>query len=327
MLALAILSGIAVVSYLGYWAVGAALAWLGDQPAYQVPFRSIVLDPPPPHWYRGGSAAFLQSVRRRARIPEKIPVLKLKEEELKNVFLQCSPWTEQVFKITYRPFGLTVRLNYHRPVAIVATSTGKKYLVDGSAIILPLEDVDQQQLEQDRGLITIKGDDLSDPLDPQPGITWKPKAGLSDVAPGNDGIPAAAKLASFLAEKMRSLDQARNPALNFTHINPMDRDSRGLFLWNSEKTYVLWGEAPGEEKSGSLGAEKKWEKLCEWSRTERKRIVPKGDFWQITAAGVSHINSKPPAPGSAQVIRPLRDGSGIRTHRSGQSAESVSHSG
>jgi hypothetical protein len=37
-----------------------------------------------------------------------------------------------------------------------------------------------------------------------------------------------------------------------------------------------------------LGAEEKWEKLCEWNRKTLVRSVPKGEFWRITPEGVIH---------------------------------------
>jgi hypothetical protein len=296
---------------LAYRAGVAAVAWLGDQAAYQVPFRSIVLDPPPPAWYRGGSAEFLENVRRRAGMPETIPLLKFKPDELQDAF-KLSPWTQEVLQITHHPLGLTIRLNYHRPVAIVVTSSHQEYLVDRSAIILPLEEVDRERLEQDHDLIRIRGDGLLDPLDPQPGIVWKPKAGLTDIADGNHHIADAAELADFLAGKAHSLDKAANPALNIRYINPMDKDQRGQFLRNAESTYILWGEAPGKEGPRSLGAEKKWERLCEWSRTEKNRILPQRDYWEITAAGVIAIHPTRPPSDSARMSRPARDRSAIR---------------
>jgi hypothetical protein len=298
---------------LAYRAGVAAVDWLGDQPAYQVPFRSIVLDPPPPAWYRGGSAAFLENVRQRAKMPEAIPLLKYNDRELQNVF-KLSPWTQEVLKISYPPLGLTIRMNYHRPVAVVVTSSHQEYLVDQSAIILPLEEVDRERLEQDHDLIRIKGDGLLDPLDPQPGIVWKPRAGLADIADGNLHIADAAEVACFLAEKSRSLDKAGNSALDIRYINPMDpdQDYRGQFLWNAESTYILWGEAPGKEGPKSLGAEKKWEKLCEWSRTQKNRILPIGDYWEITAGGVIPVHPTQPVSESARMSRPARDRSTIR---------------
>jgi hypothetical protein len=304
---------------LAYRAGIAAVAWLGEQPAYQVPFRSIVLDPPPPTWYRGGSAGFLENVRQRARMPETIPLLKFNDRELEDVF-KLSPWTQEVLKITRRPLGLTIRLNYHRPVAIVPTPSHQEYLVDRSAIILPLEEVDRERLEHDHDLIRIDGEGLMDPLDPQPGLAWKPQPGLTDIAAGNHHIADAAEVAYFLEEKSHSLDRVANPSLNIRSINPMDKhpEYRGQFLCNAESTYILWGEAPGQEGPKSLGAEEKWKKLVEWSRTEKNRILPYRHYWEITAAGVVHVDPSRPASDSARMTRPARDRSAIRAIGPGQ---------
>ncbi len=298
---------------LAYRAGLAAVAWLGDQPAYQVPFRSIMLDPPPPAWYRGGSATFLENVRQRAGMPETIPLLKFKGPEIQDVF-KLSPWTQEVLQITYRPLGLTIRLDYHQPVAIVVPPSHQEYLVDRSAIILPLEEVDRERLQRELDLILIEGEGLSDPIDPQPGIVWKPRGGLHDIAVGNEHIADAAEVAGFLEEKTRSLDKSANPALNIRSVNPMDKakEYRGQFLLNAESTYILWGAAPGKEDPKSLGAEEKWAKLCEWSRTEKNRKLPYRHYWEITAAGVIHKDPTRTESNSARMSRPARDRSAIR---------------
>jgi hypothetical protein len=306
-------------SYLVYRAGVAAVEWLGDQPAYEVPFRSIVLDPPPPPWYRGGSAEFLESVRRRARMPEKVPVLKLKPDELKQIFAR-SPWTEEVVRIGYPPRGVSIALRYRRPVAVVVTADLKKYLVDGSAVILPPEelDVDLDRFAKEQGLARIRGKGLIEPAITEPGIPWQPRAGVTDLAPGNDLIPSAARLASFLVDKTRAIRRAGEQTLDITDINPMDRAGRGLFIWDAESTCILWGQPPGEEEPASLTAEEKWAKLREWSRKEKARRIPEFDYWEIKAGGVEHIQGTP-APDSARVEKPARDGSAIRAKAAGQS--------
>jgi hypothetical protein len=314
---IAILLGICAVIGLGVWATHTITTWVSEQPPYQIPFGAVLLDPPPPVWYRGGSTAFLEDVRRRASMPATISMLKITKEELKGVF-QRSPWIEEVEQVIDRPLGLTIRLKYLVPVAIVETSGGKKYPVDGSAIILPDDVIDQAQLGQDRLIIGIKGERLLDPRNAQPGLPWKPRPGAADVAPGNDQIPSAAKLAQFLAERLRSIDRTSHPALNILYINPMDVDSRGLFLWNAESTYILWGGAPGQEQPGELSAEKKWENLRVWSESETKRTIPEGHFWKITAAGLVHKVFDRPAPRSTGTNRPRSDRSAVRTKDSGQ---------
>jgi hypothetical protein len=307
--------------YLVERAGSAARQWLADQPAYQLDFRAIELIPPPPSWYRGGTARFLEDVRHRSGMPERFPVLRLRKDELKHVF-ERSPWTEEVPRVAYRPLGVTVQLSYHRPVAIVETTEGGRYLVDRSAIILPADDlaVDLPRFAAEQGLILIKGRGLAEPWNPKPGLPWETRPGLADVSEGSRRIKSAAKLAGFLLDKLRPFDRKSEPALDFA-INPMD--GRGLFLWNAESaSYIFWGQAPGEESEGAPGAAEKWEILRDWSRTEKQRNVPVGDFWEITKSGVHRV--PPPAPESARIAPAVKDASAFRAKAPGHRTESLS---
>jgi hypothetical protein len=316
MRSLVILVGVCIV----YLSAGAARSWLGDQPAYQLPFREIVLDPPPPSWYRGGSFAFLEDVRRRARMPETIPLLKRNEVKLERAFEQ-SPWTEEVQRITYQPLGVTVRLAYRRPVALVEAASGRVYLVDPQAVILPQDDLDTEikQFVRAQGLIEINGRRLADPREPKPGITWQPLPGAADAAPGNDRIPAACRLAGFLVDRMRSIDRVREAALSMRFINPMDLNGRGLFLKNDQSTYILWGEAPGEESPGNLTAEEKWGNLKAWSSGGNTHTEKESDYWEITSSGmILRSYARHPPTDSARVSQPLKDRATIPAKGSGQ---------
>jgi hypothetical protein len=309
-------------SYLGILALRAAVAWLGEQPAYQIPFREIQLDPPPPSWYRGGREAFLEDVRHRARMTERFPLLGMKPGELKRVF-ERSPWTEEVRGIVYRPLGVIVRLAYRRPVALIEVSPAEKYLIDESAVILSREGAEEEveRFAKQHLIIKIKGAGLAPPQEPEPGIEWKPRPGITDLAPGNGRIRSAAKLACFLAEMLRTTDLNSHPGLGFRSINPMDdaKDYRGLFLWNDDdQTYLLWGEAPGEERNGELKAEEKWAKICAWGQSAKRRTLPDGFFWMIDESGLvpDGANRRPPA--SARSGRPTRDRQAILTIVPGQ---------
>jgi hypothetical protein len=317
-IAVSVFIGAVVGLYLAYRAVNGARTWLAEQPAYQLAFTEIELDPPPPAWYRGGAARFLEEVRRLSGMPERIPVLNVRQAELAHAFEQ-SPWTEDVLKVAYRPFGVTIHLAYRRPVALVVVSPIEQYLVDESAVVLPNEDVDRKFAKREP-LITIKGEGLAAPRDPRPGLEWKPAAGTSELAPGNEQIRAAANLAGFLTTKLQTIDRDGNHALNFLCINPMDKDQpyRGLFLWNpDEMVYVLWGHDPVLEDPSRASAEEKWAKICVWSRTEKRRRLADGYYWEIRGTGlVAQGGPRPPA--SAQGIRPPRDVGAILTKDPGQ---------
>jgi hypothetical protein len=309
-----------VGSSLAYLGARAARSWLGAQPEYRLPFQAIKLDPPPPSWYRGGAAAFLDDVRQRSRMSDTIPLLNLTEKELDRAFQQ-SPWVEAVERVSYAPLGLTVRLAYCRPVALIETVSDRDYLVDARAVILPHDDLntDVKRFVQEQGLIEINGRGLAGPRNPKPGIPWQPRPGAIDAASGNSQIGAAARLAGFLLNQMDSVNRAREPALSIRFINPMDAIGRGLFLLNDESTYILWGEAPGNEGPGSPTASEKWEKLREWSRRGNTRLETRKDYWEITSAGVLRMTfGKQSAPESARAAPPRRDGETIPARTSGQ---------
>jgi hypothetical protein len=285
---------VVVSIYLGARVFRSAVDWLTDQAPYQVPFEKIQLIAAPPEWYRGGSSAFLKSVRRLAEPPATLPVLKLDPRTVKMAFLR-NPWVEQVVRVSFPPHGLSVELHYRKPVALVRTPASEEYLLDAKATILPLEDVDLDRLTRLRRIITISGSNLVAPEDPHPGATWKPKGGIADVSPGNDRIAAAAKLASFLLEKTRSLDSARFPALEIRRIFPTDPQNRGLFVWNGEETWILWGEAPGEEGRERPTAEDKWTALRHWSCSQgpESRRIPPREYWEFSKDGLRHVVTDP----------------------------------
>jgi hypothetical protein len=307
-----------LAAYALYRAGAIMTAWLGDQPGYQVPFGSIVLEPPPPDWYRGGREAFLEDVRRRARMSDTFSVLKLRLDELKYIF-QRSPWTEAVDRVEYPPGGAIVRLRYREPVAVVATYDRESFLVDGSAVILPAEDLDcdLQTFEKQQHLIRIQGAGLAGPAQSTPGLAWKVKPGVNDIARGNDKIDSATGLAGFLRRKMGAADASHPPPINVTHINPMDLSGRGLFVWIDGTICVFWGNYPDKDAPGVLSDDEKWEKLTEWHRTDRLKELPPKHFWEITAGGLVHLIGSP-ARQSARNDQPARDASAIRVNGSGQ---------
>jgi hypothetical protein len=269
--------------------------WLIVQPSYQVPFDEIKLVPPPPEWYRGDARAFLESVRERAGISRPIPILEMTAEQVKVMFVQ-SPWVERVDRVIYPPHGLRIELQYREPVALITIPGNGAYLLDRSATILPRSDVDPDRLKQPGRLVHIQGDGLAAPSDPQPGATWKPKAGIADItSEGNLRIRSAAGLAGFLVKKMRATEAPLLPALEISHINPMDLSGRGLFVWNGDKTWILWGDAPGEEPPGSLDAEEKWAFLRVWGeRTLNRHLPTSEDYWEFSKVGlVRHAELNP----------------------------------
>jgi hypothetical protein len=283
--ALALTAGLA----LAVWFLAKSLVgWLQVQESYQVPFRSIRLDSELPPWYRGGTADFLERVRQDAGEEDILPVLRRKPEDIQRAFGH-HPLVDHVSRVIYPPRGIRVALRFCQPVALVEVSAAERYLLDEKATILPLEEVNLARLEGLGPLIRIEGQGLAGPLHPRPGATWKPTMGVVDLNEGNARIPAAAHLAGFLVQKIRALGPARAPALEIRVIIPTDHPengkNRGLFLWNREKTCILWGEPLGQESPGSLTAEQKWAELCDWNQRTKQRTLEPGRFWAFNRKG------------------------------------------
>jgi hypothetical protein len=281
----------------GWLAVLSGFSWLSRQSPYQLPFKRIQLVPPPPPWFRGGADALLESIRERAGEAETLPILELKPERVRIAFLQ-SQWVERIVRVSFPPRGLRVELSYRQPVARVrVTTANEEYLLDEAGIILSWDDVDLDLLGP---IILITGQRLSAPLDARVGVAWKSPAGVHDVSVGTERIRSAARLAGFLARKMRALGASRPAALDIHEINPMDTNPRsftdprprGLFIFNTAHHCFRWGEPPGEESPQDLSAEEKWAVLCDWSQGTQDGRLPGGDFWDFSPKGLVHVKTE-----------------------------------
>jgi hypothetical protein len=281
-----ITAGVGGLAYVGFHALRASAAWLQGQAPYQIPFENIQLVENPPAWYRGGSAAFLEGVRRDAHESASLPLLGLTPQRVKLAFLH-NAWVDGVLRVSYPPQGIRVALRFRHPVARVRVAHAEQFLVDEQAILLPFQDVDLERLGP---LIEIVGRDLVAPAEPSPGKIWKPPAGAADLSIANSQIPAAAKLAGFLIEKMRSDDVKRSPKLRTKLIDVSD--GRGLFLMTDQATMILWADAPGVRRSANLTDEERWIILCHWAESSDTQALPRGDYWAFGAKALEHVPTR-----------------------------------
>ncbi len=289
----AIIAGLIGAYFLASLALRAANVWLIAQPSYQIPFEEIELVNPVPDWYVGGQKSFLEDVRKRAGASRSLPVLGTNRDQITAMFTQ-SPWVEDVIRVSFPPQALRVELRYRVPVAHVNVIDDKSYLLDRSATILPWNDVNLRSLGESGRLIRIYDKVLTPPLNPQSGVIWRPKAGMADIAPGNLRIPSAAKLAEFLVKNMRAVGSSLSPALEIRRIDP-----KHLFILNGEGTWILWGDAPGEEAPGRLTAEEKWTFLRCWSaQTTEHRLPTNEEYWLFSKTGL--VRSHPESNATVQ---------------------------
>ncbi len=275
------LSLAAVVLYAGRQALDAAAQWLQTQPRYQLPFGDVQLPEPPPECFKGGTAAFLERVRRNAREPEVVGLLDLDPVRLRNAF-KSFPWVADVGAIERPPGELIVHLKYRRPVAKVNVAGAGRFVLDREGCLLPLEDVDVERVGR---LIWIVGWDLTAPPRDRVGTIWKTAAADSPAEEAVDrGVVEAAKLAGFLLEPSREAEAPADARVSAVTV----QESRGkpvLFVETERKVQILWGRGPGDEEPGELTAEEKWEFLIRQARRGFDRNDPR-DLWVFNRSGM-----------------------------------------
>ncbi len=285
----------AVIAYLGFQAARTAVNWLHHQPQYHVAFGEIKLLSKPPACYRGGSAAFLEHVRRSAGEPEQISLLEEAPDRLARAF-KLNPWVEKVVRVAYTAGRISVALEYREPVAWVKLPHGQQQLVDGDGRILAADDVDIEPLGR---AIKITGQELAAPEEARPGLVWKTKGSGGGVDEVDSRVVAAARLARFLRNPDRMREAQASPALRIFEIivtSPSDFSRAGLFVMNDEGAEIRWGEAPGAESPGKPTAEEKWRMLEEWRDTEPLRSLPEGDYWQFSRKSLRKVCPHPQSP-------------------------------
>lgn len=286
------LAGVAVstlLAYLGTWAARASVGWLAHQPQYQVPFQKIELLNEPPRWFEGGAPKFLESVRLGSREPEHVPVLNVAPDDLAAIFKKYA-WVAQVTRVDYGSGRIRVELRYRQPVAWVTVRGGQQLMIDDEGTILPTDDVDLAALGR---VPNITGDladgGLAPPAATQYGEKWKSRSGPGGLEEVDARILAAGKLAGFLLREPQASDAQRSSALRMMKIIVTDFDKRGLFVTNAEDAAILWGDAPGAERSIGPSADDKWAMLRRWELSTQARFLDEGDYWDFGKTKLVHV--------------------------------------
>jgi hypothetical protein len=270
------------LGYLASIGTVAAVGWLHRQSYYQLPFNRIRLEPGPPKWYRGGSHAFLEAVRRSARQNQPIARLDVAPNDIAAIFRNYH-WVEDV-RVRYPNGGITVELRYRSPVAYVQLSSSDQWIVDEKGTILPPADVDESQLGPGR-LTRITGEKLAPPADPTPGVCWKSNTKTNEIPREDRRILAAARLAGYVRAKEQLQSSQNLPALRIGEIIVPDFDDfdrRRLFVLNDERQTIWWRDSPGEERPGEPNADEKWEMLRKWGESSKQRALPDRDYWRFS---------------------------------------------
>ena len=277
--AVGILSLFISFSYLGYLAWARSIGWLHQQPAYSVEFGEIVLDPPPPPWFRGGAEAFLKRLSREAN-HERFSTLDVDLEKLRLKF-QGDPLVGRVKKVELAgPRRIVVSLLYREPVAIPVfdAKVREEVAIDEEGALIALADVELDGrspplLHGDTTpFIWFKG--LDPPFRQEMGKAWmkaadpSSAAGKASVAVVDLRAAEAGELARFIRRKLIEDREIRKSVEHFV-IHFFGRDEIFLQCGRLESAPMIrWRLPQGLPYSKSFTAKmtpaEKWEQVRAW---------------------------------------------------------------
>jgi hypothetical protein len=276
---------LAVAAVLGTQAARSVIAYVHAHPSYQLSFREVVLDPPPPPWFRGGASAFLEEVWSTPNEPRTFSTLDLDKNSLSLLFRNCA-WVRKLSRITVgHPNRITVRLEYREPVAVASYPDGSEAWVDREGVLLPPDDIDREALGP---IVGLHG--FPPPSEPRFGEVWsgaEPRWGTSQPEPR--AVEAAA-LAGFLRARLYDIAESlpRKPsAVVQLH------GTRGLVVQITygevipDSLLVYWGNDPlADAFVRDLGDHQKWTMLRDWVRRTAPGHGGKPTLLRFTRQGV-----------------------------------------
>lgn len=242
-----------------------SIDWLQVQPAYQLAFEDIILEPPPPRWLRGGPAEFLVRVARESGVRSRFSSLEIDVEKLRDAFKRDG-CVEKVSSVEIgHPNRVVVRLEYRKPLAYAQFEDGREIMfVDRDGVIVPNDRLDREAAGP---LVRLYGFDR--PANPLPGKDWERLDPKSGFARRDDRVRAAARLAGvFIANGSLQTTPTIDPSL--VTIQPWGR--RASYVQYSG-LMLLW---ESDDTGQSITSDAKWMMFNKWVRdnaTSGKDVV------------------------------------------------------
>jgi hypothetical protein len=283
--AVAAVAVLALAAALGTQAVRSVIAYVHAHPSYQLSFREVVLDPPPPPWFRGGAEAFLENVWSPPNEPRTFSTLDLDKKRLSLLFLNCA-WVQKLLRVTVgHPNRITVRLEYREPVAVASCPDGSEAWVDREGVLLPPDDIDREAVGP---IVGLHG--FPPPSELRFGEVWsrvEPRWGTSQPEPL---VEEAAALAGFLRTRLNDIAESlpRKPsAVVQLH------GERGLIVQITygelipDSLLIYWGSDPlADGFVRDFNDQQKWTMLRDWIRRTAPGHEGKPTLLRFTRQGV-----------------------------------------
>ncbi|WP_406700781.1 FtsQ-type POTRA domain-containing protein [Singulisphaera sp. Ch08] len=285
---LACLGLLYVLSLAGIHGLRSLRTFVHKQDEYQLSFSEVVLDPPPPDWYKGGSKHFLERVRKESGEPDRFSLLDLDTEKLRLAFRRDG-WVRKAVVTRHNPNRVVVHLVYREPVALVEVDHSKNELIDQDAVILNQDDVN---LNAAPTVQLARNKPRLPPFDRQVGEAWKRASGTNKLPAVDESVQAGAKLASFLSSMQRDELLKRSPNL-FNAV--VVESATKLWVQSGVNLLVFWGMPPNEELPGELPAAEKWRVLSRWiKQDDRTKYDPEFIYgFKINGSQVELTNQDP----------------------------------
>ena len=267
------------IPYLGYLTWARSVRWLYQQPSYSVEFGDMILDPPPPPWFRGGREGFLKRFSRESN-HERFSTLEVDLAKLTLKF-QSDPLVRRVNRVELAgPRKIVVRLEFREPVAlpVLANTLNGGMAIDDEGVLIAVSDLEFDGRSppllygDPTPLIWFKG--LDPPVDPQPGKGWI-RSASNPTSSGNleesledRRAVEAGELARFIRQKMSNDKELRKCVEHFV-IHFQGRDEIFLQCGRLENSPMIrWRLPAGPSYSNSYTAKlsnsEKWDQSRDW---------------------------------------------------------------
>ncbi len=283
------LSLLALLAWAGTRGVRALTHWVAEQPENWIDFAEIRLIPEPPPWVLSKSVGFLEAVRTKAKLPERVPILEVNLEELTKIF-SLNPLVERVTKIEVTRRRLSVSLIFRQPVAVVEVAGQAWVVIDQDGTILPTEDIDWVE-KKPRPRVRGIADplpiifDVPAPTSLAPGLPYKTSNSESLGRDADTEVLKAARLAKYLQGQVKTTPLGR-PCPNFERIAPSHKED-GLLLLDTRNNWVYWGSTPGAGPPQGVVASEKWRMLLDRIDREGPLDLKPDQYLRFTPSGLS----------------------------------------
>lgn len=158
--------------------------------------------------------------------------------------LSSIPWVQSVDHVSKHPDGLSIKLVYRHPVALVANQDRSQTMVDSQGVVFDtrlLTPLDANRMDNELLRISMPRVDLGQ-LQP-----WQNSA--------DERIEHAARLCSFISEHASDLNLYRIVTFDLPLLD--GQSSPELEIWTRNGVRVLWGSSPDREVAGEAAKSEK----------------------------------------------------------------------